>query len=89
MQAPQRILSWRQPAARGTGRATYMMMGMKMDGRSLLSRKLHRASKMAYDTKKMVSVAAYWSDFGLMPRSRSRWAILALPMLVRSRKQTR
>jgi hypothetical protein len=34
-----------------------MMMGMKMEGRSLLSRILVRGSKRAYDTKKMVRVA--------------------------------
>jgi len=32
----------------------YMMMGMKMDGRSFLSRMLVRGSNTAYDTKKMV-----------------------------------
>jgi hypothetical protein len=35
----------------------YMMMGMKMEGRSLLRRMLVRGSNTAYDTKKMVRVA--------------------------------
>jgi len=34
-----------------------MMMGMKMDGRSFLSRMFVSGSKTAYETKKMVSVA--------------------------------
>lgn len=35
----------------------YMMMGMKMEGRSFLRRILVSGSKRAYDTKKMVRVA--------------------------------
>ena len=64
--------------------AAYMMMGMKMDGRSLLSRMLVSGSKTAYDTKKMVSVALY--EGVLRPNSADKPAILAFPMFVRSRK---
>lgn len=58
-----------------------------MDGRSLLSRMLLSGSKTEYETKKMVSVALYPD----VERSKSapRPAILALPMLVRSRKASR
>lgn len=68
-----------------------MMMGMKIDGRSLLSKTLHNGSKTAYATKKMVRVALYFQGLlGSNPLiSFSRPAILALPMLVRSRKDTR
>lgn len=69
------------------GAFAYMMMGMKMEGRSLLSRMFVRGSKRAYDTKKMVRVALY--EGVLSPRSSLRPAIFALPMLVRSRKANR
>lgn len=61
-----------------------MMTGMKMDGRSFLSRMLVSGSKTAYETKKMVSVALY--ECVLRPNSVDRPAILAFPMFVRSRK---
>jgi hypothetical protein len=64
-----------------------MMEGRKIDGRHFFSRKLASASKAAYPTKKIVKVALKrCSDMGI---SSVKWAILALPMLVRSRKQMR
>jgi len=64
-----------------------MMIGMKIDGRRRLRRILVRGSKTAYETKKMVRVALYLPV--LRPRSFERPAILALPMLVRSRNARR
>lgn len=64
-----------------------MMAGMKMDGLVYLRRKLASGSKKAYEMKKMVRVKLYLCvDIGM---SWVRWAILALPMFVRSRKQMR
>jgi hypothetical protein len=64
-----------------------MRIGMKTDGRNFLSRTLVRGSKTEYEMKKMVSVALNW----LTERFRSfvRPAILALPMLARSRNARR
>lgn len=64
-----------------------MMIGIKMDGRSLFNKTLVNGSKTAYETKKMVSVALYLA--GERSRSKAKPAILALPMLVRSRKARR
>jgi hypothetical protein len=64
-----------------------MMTGMKMDGRSLLSRMLVSGSKTLYETKKMVSAELYCDV--LIPSVFGRPAILALPMFVRSRKASR
>lgn len=64
-----------------------MMMAMKRDGRSRLSKTLVRGSNTEYDTKKMVSVALNCDVE--RPRSWLRPAILALPMLARSRKARR
>lgn len=66
-----------------------MITGIKREGFHLLRRKFESASKSAYDTKKMMSVAGYLNDLGSIPRSLSRCAILALPILVRSKKQIR
>jgi hypothetical protein len=66
---------------------TYMMRGMKMDGRSRLSSTFVRGSKTEYETKKMVSVALNC----VVERWRScvNPAIFALPMFARSRKASR
>jgi hypothetical protein len=64
-----------------------MMIGMKIDGRSRFSKKLARASNTAYPTKKTVSVALNPSV--VIGISSVKCAILALPILVRSRKQIR
>ena len=69
------------------GRLTYTMTGMKMEGRMLLSSTLVSGSKTAYETKKMVSVALYCGTE--RSSSESSPAILAFPMLVRSRKARR
>lgn len=66
-----------------------MIAGINREGFHLLSRKFESASKIAYDTKNVMSVAEYLNDLGSIPRSLSRCAILALPMLVRSKKQIR
>jgi hypothetical protein len=65
----------------------YMMIGMKIEGRRRLRRMLVSGSKTAYETKKMVRVALYAG----VDRLSSFWrpAILALPMLVRSRNARR
>jgi hypothetical protein len=81
----------RQTAAcrmmRGRMTLAYMMIGMNMEGRSLLRRMLVMGSNTAYDTKKMVRVALYAPVLRL--RSFPSPAIFALPMLVRSRKASR
>lgn len=64
-----------------------MMAGIKIDGRSFLSNTFVKGSKTEYDTKKMVSVALNCEV--VRPRSWVRPAILALPMLARSRKASR
>lgn len=64
-----------------------MRIGMKMDGFSFLRRMFVRGSNTAYETKKMVSVALNWVV--VRPKSDERPAILALPMLARSRKARR
>ena len=66
---------------------TYTMIGMKMEGRMLLSSTLVSGSNTAYETKKMVSVALYCPTE--RPRSPLSPAMLAFPMLVRSRKARR
>ena len=64
-----------------------MMVGRKIEGRHFFSKKLAKASKTAYPTKKIVKVALKrCSDMGM---SSVKWAIFAFPMLVRSRKQMR
>lgn len=64
-----------------------MMIGMKMDGRSFLSKMLDKGSNTEYDTKKMVKVLLNWPT--LNDRSVCSPAILALPMLVLSRNASR
>ena len=62
-----------------------IMHGMKILGRNRLSRIFVTGSKTEYETKKLVSVALYW--LGVMPKSLLRPSILALPILVLSRKE--
>jgi hypothetical protein len=64
-----------------------MRIGMNMDGFSFFRRMFVIGSKTAYETKNMVSVALNWAV--VRPRSDERPAILALPMLARSRKARR
>lgn len=64
-----------------------MRIGMKMDGFSFLRRTLVKGSNTAYETKKIVRVALNCAVE--RPRSVERPAILALPMLARSRKARR
>ena len=68
-------------------RDTHTMIGMKIEGRMLFSNTLVSGSNTAYDTKKIVSVALYCPTE--RPSASSSPAILALPMLVRSRKASR
>jgi hypothetical protein len=87
MQAPQNtlaILDQHHERDLREHTKTHIIMGMKMEGRSLFKRMLVKGSKTAYDTKKMVRVALYAPV--LSPSSFWRPAILALPMLVLSRK---
>jgi hypothetical protein len=64
-----------------------MITGMKMDGRKRLSRICVKGSNPAYEMKKIVKVKLYCELVNF--RSVLRPAILALPMLVRSRKDAR
>lgn len=60
MEHPQNTLGFDQyrlgckPAAEGE---THIMMGMKIEGRSFLSKMLVKGSKTEYEMKKMVRVA--------------------------------
>ena len=66
---------------------TYTMVGIKTEGLKRLRSTLATASKALYETKKMVRV---WLNCrSVMGISLVRLAILAFPMLVRSRKQMR
>jgi len=63
------------------------MAGMKIEGRSRLSKMFVSGSKTEYDTKKMVRAELYcWV---VRPSDSFIPAILALPMLVLSRKARR
>jgi len=64
-----------------------MVIGKKTDGRKRFIRTLAMTSNAEYEMKKMVSVRLYCDvDMGT---SVVRCAILAFPMLVRSRKAIR
>ncbi len=68
--------------------ASYIMMGMKIDGRRRFSKTFVNGSKTEYETKKMDKHALY---IGLDMLSKLFWrpSILAFPILVRSRKARR
>lgn len=57
-----------------------MIKGMKILGRSRLSKILVAGSKIEYETKKMVSVALNWAFD--MPRSSCKPTSFALPIFV-------
>lgn len=67
MQAPHKILVAVNTFPTGSCfQKTYIMVGRKMDGRHFFRRKFARASKTAYPTKKIVSVALKrCSDIGM------------------------
>lgn len=89
--APQRILhlisTWHRVKSPKGPSITYMMIGIKIDGRNFLSRMFVKGSNTAYETKKMVSDELYMELVN--PRSLFRPAIFAFPMLVLSRKAKR
>jgi len=64
-----------------------MMIGMKTEGRRRFNSTFVRGSKTEYETKKIERAALYLPVDSL--RSLSRWAILAFPMFVLSRKDSR
>lgn len=64
-----------------------MMIGMKIEGRRRFNSTFVRGSKTEYETKKIERAALYMPVDSL--RSVSRWAILAFPMFVLSRKDSR
>jgi len=72
------------------GWIAYMMRGMKMEGFNRLRRMLVRGSNKAYDTKNIDKQALYCPVVMLCRVFCSEGtAILAFPMLVRSRKDKR
>jgi hypothetical protein len=87
MHRPQRILKLVSYYFLDIGRDAYMMIGMKIEGRRRFNSTFVRGSKTEYETKKIERAALYMPVDSL--RLVSRWAILAFPMFVLSRKDSR